>query len=160
MLFRSPEPLGTLRITPASADVVKHGLPPLESMELMVPTEGWDGFRFQGFKIEEIVEGGRIALGASCRTPANKERNLPGLVLNRLASAGFQLAVRDFGKTQLWGILPLYMTKRLKVVGIDVIAAPNVLPRQDKAELFQKYDRYWLKNNPRFCKVIVGENSN
>jgi hypothetical protein len=125
-------------------------------MELMAPIEGWGGFRFQGFKIEEVVEGGRIALGASCRTPANKERNLPGLVLYRLIRAGFQLAVRDFGKTQYWGILPSYMIKRFEAVGIDVIPAPEVRPRQDKAEFFQKYDRYWLKNRPCFCKVVVG----
>ena len=149
------EPLGTLRITPASATALKHGLPPLEVMELMSPMEGWNSFRFQGFETGQIVEGGRIALGASCRTPANKERNLPGLVLYSLISAGFQIASRDFGKTQYWGILPAYMIKRFEAVGIRVIPAPLVQLRREKGEFFQKYDRYWLKNSPCFCKVIV-----
>jgi len=149
------EPLGTLRITPASATALKYGLPPLEAIGLMAPSEGWNCFRFQGFDTWQTVEGGRIALSASCRTPANKERNLPGLVLYNLISTGFQIAARDFGKTQYWGILPSYMIKRFEAVGVRVIPAPQVHPRHDKKEFFQKYDRYWLKNDPFFCKVIL-----
>lgn len=149
------EPFGTMRITPASAATLRYALPPLEAMELMAPEEGWNCFRFDGFDVMKTVEGGRIAISASCRTPANRERQLPLLVLNRLIRVGFEIGTRDFGKTQYWGILPSYMIRRFEAAGIHVIPAPGVHLQPERHELFQRYDRYWLKSDPCFCKVIV-----
>jgi hypothetical protein len=70
------EPLGTIRIT---LPYVKQGeeTPPLEAMLLMDPAEGWQNFRFEGFNLDQVAEGGRTAILPICRTDAAKNIGLP-----------------------------------------------------------------------------------
>jgi hypothetical protein len=152
----SVEPLGTLRITLGSADTEKLGLHPLEAMNLMSFPDGWENFHFEGFEVNQVVEGGRTAVSAACRTAAGKEMGLPGSVLRALVEGGFRLAARKYGKSQLWAILPSYMIRRLKAIGIEVIVARQVLLQlQKRQQVFQDYDRYWKHSDPAFCKVLV-----
>lgn len=151
----SVEPLGTCRITPGSADMPKFGLRPLEAMNLMTFPGGWANFYFEGFELNQVVEGGRTAVSLACRTGAGKEMGLSGCVLRALVEGGFQLA-HKYGRSQLWAILPSYMIRRLRAVGIKVIVAPQVvLQLQKQHQIFQDYDLYWKHSHPSFCKVLL-----
>jgi hypothetical protein len=150
------EALGTIRINLPSAGAEKLGLPPLEAMSLMTFPEGWENFRFECFDLNQVVEGARVAVRANCRTGTGKEIGLSRLVLRTLVEGAFSAASQTYGKSQLWGILPLYMVKRFESFGMRVILAPRVsLVFGENARLFQEYDGYWLRSNPSFCKVIV-----
>jgi len=150
------EPLGTLRLTLGSTDAERLGLRPLEAMNLMTFPQGWANFHFEGFEVNQVVEGGRTAVSIGCRTGAGKEMGLPGFVLRALTVGGFRIATQKYGKSQLWAILPSYMVRRLKAVGIQAIVAPHVvLQLQKQPQVFRDYDRYWLHSDPAFCKVLV-----
>jgi hypothetical protein len=150
------EALGTFRMTLGSTDTERFGLRPLEAMNLMTLPEGWANFRFEGFEVNQVVEGGRTAISMACRTGAGRAMGLPGFVLRALAVGGFRLATQKYGKSQLWAILPTYMISRLKAVGIKVIVAPQVvLQLQRQPQVFRDYDRYWKHSDPSFCKILV-----
>jgi hypothetical protein len=150
------EPLGTVRITLGSKRTAQLGIKPLEAMGLMAPGAGWGDFHFESFDVDQVVEGGRIAVAKAYRTGAAKRLGLVDLAVRVLVEGGFRIAADRFGKTQYWGILPHYVIARIRATGIGVIPAPGVsLQFSENSQLFQKYDRYWLKSNPCFCKVIV-----
>jgi hypothetical protein len=150
------EPLGTFRITLGSADSGELGLPPLEAMRLMTYPEGWENFHFEGFEVNQVVEGGRAAVSPVCRTETGRAIGLASLVLRALVEGAFRIAWHTYGRSQLWGVLPCYMVKRLESFGMRVIPAPRVSPRyQENARLFKEYERYWLHSNPSFYKVVV-----
>jgi hypothetical protein len=150
------EPLGTVRVNMGSVATSALGIAPLEAMALMAPLGGWEHFRFQGFDIDQVAEGGRIAVSPTCRTGPSRELGLPAIVLLALFERGFRFAVEQYGKTQYWGILPSYVIKRVEALGIQVILTPDMAYRsEENAQIFSKYDRYWQQSNPTFCKVVV-----
>jgi hypothetical protein len=150
------EPLGTVRITLGSDRTEELGLPPLEAMGLMAPDTGWENFHFQGFDVDHVVEGGRIAVARACRTEQAKRAGVVNLLIRALVEGGYRIAASRFGKSQYWGILPHYVVTRFRAAGIGVIPAPGVSLRLlGNAQLFHRYDHYWLRSNPCFCKVIV-----
>jgi len=154
------EPMGTVRVTMGSSQTKRLGVLPLEAMNLMVPGNGWDEFRFEGFDVDQVAEGGRIAVSATCRLGISKEIGLPEIVLRALFDKGFQFAIENYGKSQYWGILPSYVIKRVESLGIRVIPAPNIFYREkENSEMFDKYDRYWRHSNPVFCKVLIPESA-
>src|SRR5262245_48468268 len=138
------EPMGTVRVTMGSTQTYDLGLPPLEAMNLMSPKDGWDSFRFEGFNVDQIAEGGRIAVSATCRLGISKDIGLPAIVLRALFEMGFRFAIENYGKSQYWGILPSYVIKRVESLGVRVIPAPGRSYRtREIAEMFQNYDVYW-----------------
>jgi hypothetical protein len=152
------EPMGTVRVTMGSMHTYELGFPPLEAMNLMLPSEGWDQFRFEGFDVDQIVEGGRVAVSATCRIGISRDVGLPAIVLRALFEKGLRFAVENHRKSQYWGILPSYVIKRVESLGIRIIQAPKMSYKtNENAEMFEKYDRYWLQSNPVFCRVIVPE---
>jgi hypothetical protein len=154
--LRQREVLGTIRIIPSFGLLPGASVPPIEAMELMAPEEGWRNFGFQGFDFNHVVEGGRIAVAPACRTLRNRRLGLPRTILRELAEGAFRIAFQQYGKTQYWAILPDYMVKRLEEVDFTIIPAPQVFCRtKENAQLFQTFDRYWLKSCPRFCRVLV-----
>jgi hypothetical protein len=150
------ESLGTLRINLGSCDTEKPGLRPLEAMSLLSCPGGWANFHFEGFEVDQVVEGGRTAVSLACRRGAGKEMGLTGCILRTLVEGGFRLAAERYGKSQMWAILPTYMITRFKAIGIRVIVAPQSLLRLQKWHpAFGFFDRYWKENNPAFCKMLV-----
>jgi len=150
------EPLGTVRVTMGSAATKALGVPPLEAMGLMAPADGWENFHFEGFEIDQIAEGGRVAVSPTCRIGPSRALGLPAIVLRTLFERGFRFAVEHYGKTQYWGILPSYVIRRVEALGIRVIPAPAMAYRsEENGHILSKYDRYWLHSNPTFCRVIV-----
>jgi hypothetical protein len=150
------EPLGTLRIVLGYARTTTLGMPPLEAMALLTPEAGWQDFTFAGFDVDKVVEGGRTAVAPACRTGLAKAMGVPLRVLHTLYQEGFRLALHTYDKPQYWGILPSYVVTRVEALGITLIPTPRLtLNHQENAELFRKYDRYWLQSNPWFYKVLV-----
>jgi hypothetical protein len=76
------QPLGTLRITLGSSRTEKLGLRPLEAMNLMTFPQGWANFHFEGFEVNQVVEGGRTAVSVGCRTGVGKEMGLVFTCIN------------------------------------------------------------------------------
>ena len=152
------EPLGTIRVTMGSTATARLHLPPLEAMGLMVPSEGWEHFHFEGFEVDQIAEGGRTAVSPTCRIGKSREIGLAPVVLRALFEEAFRFAAERYGKTQYWGILPYYVIDRVEALGIGVIRAPDISYRmEENAGIFNKYDRYWLQSRPAFCKVVLPE---
>jgi hypothetical protein len=150
------EPLGTMRVTTGAAQAPLFGLPPLETMELMAPAQGWDAYDFAGFDPMLVAEGGRLAVSATCRTGRSRDIGLSALVLRALVTGVFQYAAAHHGKTQLWGVLPYYVIERLEALGMTVIPAVGVVYRSaGNAQMFDRYDRYWRHGRPTFCRVLT-----
>ena len=150
------EPLGTLRIVLGYTHTETLGIPPLEAMGLLTPRGGWRNFTFEGFSVDKVVEGGRTAVSAACRTGLAKELCVPMCVVHALYTEGFRLACHTYAKSQYWGILPSFLVARVESVGFRLIPAPHItLNHDDNAALFAKYDRYWLRSDPGFYKVLV-----
>jgi hypothetical protein len=150
------EALATMRVTTATSRARALGLPPLESMELMAPAEGWENFHFAGFDADQVAEGGRLAVSPTCRMGRTRETGLTGLVLHALVHGAFELAAEHYGKTQLWGILPYYVVERFESIGMRVLPAHEVICRvKENDRMFKRYDRYWFRARPAFCKVIL-----
>jgi len=149
------EPLGTVRVT-TGAPNNDLGLPPLETMGLMAPPEGWQNFHFEGFDAARVAEGGRLAVSPTCRIGKSREIGLTPIVLKALVEGGFRYAAERYGKTQYWGVLPYYVIERFVALGFRVIPAPGVTCRlRENARIFSRYDRYWQQSRPIFCKVVL-----
>ena len=150
------EPLGTMRVTTGAALAGEFELPPLETMQLMAPPQGWDSYDFAGFDPMRVAEGGRLAVSATCRTGRSRDIGLSAMVLQALVTGTFRYACEHHGKTQLWGVLPYYVVERLEALGMTVIPADGVACRADaNAQIFDRYDRYWRQSRPTFCKVLT-----
>jgi hypothetical protein len=150
------ELLGTIRITMGSTATARLCLPPLEAMGLMAPSGGWENFHFEGFDVDQVAEGGRTAVSPTCRIGKSREIGLAPVVLRTLFEEAFRFAAQHYGKTQYWGILPYYVIERVEALGIHVIRAPEMSYRmEENADIFNKYDRYWLQSRPAFCKVVL-----
>ena len=150
------EPLGTMRVTTGAAQAGAFELPPLETMQLMAPPQGWDAYDFAGFDAMRIAEGGRLAVSATCRTGKARDTGLSAMVLQALVAGTFRYAREQHGKTQLWGVLPYYVVERLKALGMTVLPAEGVACRaDDNVQMFDRYDRYWRQSRPTFCKVLT-----
>ena len=148
------EPLGTVRVTTGAPRDNPQGLPPLETMRLMAPPGGWDTFDFAGFAVDQVAEGGRLAVSPTCRIGRSRAIGLTPVVLRALVEGAFQFAAERYGKTQLWGVLPYYVIDRLEALGMHVLPAPDLRYRVEAcAEVFARYDRYWRDGRPRFCRV-------
>ena len=152
------EPLGTMRVTTGAARAREFELPPLETMQLMAPPQGWDTYNFAGFDPMLVAEGGRLAVSATCRTGKSRDTRLSAMVLEALVRGTFRYAREHHGKTQLWGVLPYYVVERIEALGMTVIPAVGVACRGgDAARVFDRYDRYWRQSRPAFCRVLTLE---
>jgi len=150
------EPLGTLRIVLGYSHTAKLGIPPLEAMRLITPRGGWRDFSFEGFHVDEVVEGGRTAVAAACRIGLAKELQVAMGVVRTLYVEGYRLACRNYAKSQYWGILPSHIVSKAESAGFRFIPAPHItLNHEENGALFEKYDRYWLKSAPWFYKVLI-----
>ena len=150
------EPMGTVRINVAPPAAKDLGLHPLEAMALMVPRGGWENFRFEGFVLDQVAEGGRIAVSPTCRVGKSREIGLAAIVLRALVEEGFRFARERYDRSQYWGILPDYVRERFTSLGVHTRPAPDMLFRADENRaLFARYNRYWLHSQPQFCKVLV-----
>ena len=150
------EPLGTMRVTTGAAQAGEFELPPLETMQLMAPPQGWSTYDFAGFDPMRVAEGGRLAVSATCRTGRSREIGLSPMVLQALVTGTFRYAREHHGKTQLWGVLPYYVVERLEALGMTVIPDVGVVCRADaNVQIFDRYDRYWRQSRPAFCRVLT-----
>ena len=150
------EPMGTVRINVAPAAATDFGLQRLEAMALMAPRCGWESFDFEGFVLDQVAEGGRIAVSPTCRIGKSREIGLASVVLRALVEEGFRFARERYNRSQYWGILPNYVRERFESLGVATRPAPDMLFRtEENPTLFTKYDRYWQHSQPKFCKVVV-----
>lgn len=147
------ELLGTLRIVLGSSVPGNHLLP-LEAMHLVTPKGGWENFDFGNFDPHKAIEYGRLAFNADCKKGLAKELKFHLHVLREITVGAYQLAIRQFAKTQAWGMATQLVAKSVIESGINMIHAPDIeLNYQQNKTLFEKYDRYWIKGSPGFYKI-------
>lgn len=148
------EALGTVRYIVGSHRQDGSDLPPFEAMDLISPAGGWDQFKFAGFNLEKSIEFGRLAISPECLRENVRMSHFHLLVLRQLAIDSFQLAVEQYGVSQVWCIMPSYVVRALAKAGIHSIPAPNFhINHRENVELFRKYDRYWIHGAPKFYKL-------
>ncbi len=134
------EPLGTVRINVAPPAARDLGLHPMETMGLMVPRGGWERFAFEGFVLDQVAEGARLAVSPTCRIGRSREIGLASVVLRALVEEGFRFARERYNRSQYWGILPYYVRERFESLGVSTRPAPDMLFRADEnPALFAKY---------------------
>lgn len=154
------EPLGTMRIVLASEQAQTLGLAPIEAMSLFLPKDGWENFEFAGFKLKYVTELTRFAVTKLSRNGRARNIQLPSLVLNKLTRDAILIARKNYNRSQAWGIMPRYIVKMYEAVGIKLIASPEVkINYQNCTILANKYNKYWLRSNPAFYKVIAKDSS-
>lgn len=147
------ELLGTLRIVLGSSITSSH-LPPLEAMHLVTPKVGWENFDFEDFDPDKSIEYGRLAFNAACKRGLAKELKFHLLVLREITIGAYLLAIKQFAKTQAWGMATLLVAKSVMESGVKMRPAPDIeLNYHQNKGLFEKYDRYWLKGSPGFYKI-------
>lgn len=147
------ELLGTLRIVLGSS-VTSNDLLPLEAMHLVTPKGGWENFDFGNFDPHKAIEYGRLAFNADCKKGLAKELKFHLRVLREITVGAYQLAIKQFAKTQAWGMATQLVAKSVVESGINMIHAPDIeLNYQQNKSLFEKYDRYWIKGSPGFYKI-------
>jgi hypothetical protein len=149
------EPLGTVRAIMARRPNDDSAAEALEIMSLVRPREGWSQFTFDDFRAEDTAEIGRFAVSLACRKGLARAIGLPRMLMRDLVVAACRSALRS-GHSQFWAIMPKYVARVAESAGLDLNLAPQVsLNHARHADLFNKYDRYWLRCSPRLYRVRV-----
>ncbi len=145
-------PLATARVIVNQDNSV---LPALEAMELVHPTNGWKSFNFMNFMPELSAEIGRFVVIPECRQSKIGNTSMVTLLLEQLFWRFVEIA-HAHGKEQMWAIMPKYTVKIVESFGVRCIPIPNMhLNYKEHTNLFQKYDRYWLRSNPWFYRYDI-----
>jgi hypothetical protein len=152
------ETLGTVRIVLGSFQPKNSTLPPLEAMQLISPLEGWDNFRFENFNANEAVELSRFATTFECNQGISKKIKLSHLVAKSLLTKAINFSIQKYQRKQIWAIMPRYVVKVITTKETQFSPVPYMtLNFQKHANLFQKYDKYWLHSHPWFYKITLGK---
>ena len=62
--------------------------------------------------------------------------------------------------SQLWCLMPGYVTRLIESAGFPTRAAPSLkLKEEGNSELFEKYDRYWKHCSPRLYRIYEPSDS-
>ena len=147
--------LGTIRVVLGSDSNGEMDIKPLEAMELVAPGCGWRAFRFENFNIEHSIEMGRFAILPECRNAVARRHNLHLHITRKLVNGAYSFAVRHYGKSQVWAIMARHAAIIVQTSGIPVKRAPEIsLKVKENRTLFETFDRYWLKGDPAFYRVL------
>ena len=147
--------LGTIRVVLGCEASEETEVMPLEAMELVSPGCGWRAFRFEDFNIGHSIEMGRFAILPECRNAVARRHNLHLHITRKLVNGAYSFAVRHYGKNQVWAIMARHAAMIVQTSGIPIKRAPEIsLKVKENRTLFETFDRYWLKGDPAFYRVL------
>jgi hypothetical protein len=153
---RKVEPLGTARLLLAIPESLRSYLPPLESMDLVNPVEGWNNFNYGNFNPEISFEIGRLAVTHSVRSRFISQKvKVSSIIAQKLFITAAKIAKSKYNKYQSWGIMTDYICDLLSCNSIEIRSIDRTLLNREKHEvLFQKYDKYWFRKKPQLYNLI------
>jgi hypothetical protein len=149
------EPIGTIRMVLGTDSKIDQGIPPLEVMSLITPTEGWDSFTFEDFNPTLTAEFGRFVVAPAYRGLEAKRKGYTFILCKSIFSKFVEVATQ-YDKNQFWALMPANVLGLLELINISAIPVPGLNFNSGScSELFNKYDKYWQHSKPWFYKVTL-----
>jgi hypothetical protein len=150
------EELGTVSINLGCVQAKQNKILCLEAMDLVYPPEGWNNFKFGDFDLDKAYEICRLGVSPKCIDGVAKEIELPTIVIRKIVIEATKIAQQLYNKSQAWGITGEHIAQRVQSHETQLFPIPKTILNFSKyRDLFHKYDRFWLKSNPRFYKFVT-----
>jgi hypothetical protein len=144
---QEPMPLGTMRFIIGNKPKPNASLElvPFEFMSLLLPNNEWSFFDDYNFDLDSSIEISRLSFVPYSKSFAISRSKFTVDVTHALITYAAKIAKREYGKTQVWGMMPRYIARMIENSGIKLLPCSNLkLNTAQHQKLFDLYDRYWV----------------